>query len=79
MQPRLILLFIWMSGYVWKTLVDCSVYTFGNLHLFNHNIKCVPHSAVQFLFETCFVLIHNDQFTLQMHTKIHVGHKVDGS
>jgi len=78
MQPRLILLFTWMGGYVWKTVVDCSLYTFGNLHLFSHNIKCVPHSFVQFLCETCFGLIYNEQFTLQMHTQIHVGHNLNG-
>jgi len=54
------------------------MYLFGNLHLFNHNIKCVPHSAVQFLFETRFVLIDNEQFTLQMHTEIYVGLNVNG-
>jgi hypothetical protein len=55
-----ILLLMWMGGYVWKTLVDCSVYTFWNLHIFNRNIKCVPHSAVQFLFETrCWYIISN--------------------
>jgi len=78
MQPRLILLFTLMGGYVWKTHADCSLYTFGNLHLFNHNIKCVPHSFVQFLCETHFGLIYNEQFALQLHAQIHVGRNVNG-
>lgn len=69
---------MWIGGYVWKALVDYLVYTFGNLHLFNHNIKCVPHSLVQFLFETRFMLIYNKQFILEMHTEIHVGCNVNG-